>query len=48
VVRTEPATVVSAYIFIGCVVIAVFAWDAFRQWWRHNEWRRRWRNRDEE
>jgi hypothetical protein len=37
--------VVSA-IFIAVVVFGIFAVDIILRWWRENEWRRRWRDRD--
>jgi hypothetical protein len=30
-------------IFVIVLLIAVFAADIGRRWWRENEWKRRWR-----
>ncbi len=39
----------SAYLFVGLFVIAVFAFELGRTWWRENEWRRQWRkDRDDD
>jgi hypothetical protein len=35
-------------IFIGIVIVAIFAFDLGKRWWRENEWKRRWKERDEE
>jgi hypothetical protein len=34
---------VGAELFIALLIIAVFAIDIGRRWWRENEWKRRWR-----
>jgi hypothetical protein len=34
--------------FIVILVIGIFASEIGGRWWRENEWRRRWKNRDEE
>jgi hypothetical protein len=39
---------VASLIFIGALLIGIFAFDLIRRWWRENEWQRRWRERDEE
>jgi len=39
---------VEAAIFIGVMLLAIFAFDLGKRWWRENEWQRRWRERDEE
>jgi hypothetical protein len=33
-------------IFIAAVILIIFAADIGMRWWRENEWRRRWRDRD--
>jgi hypothetical protein len=38
----------SDYTFIVALVVAVFAFDWIRRWWRENEWRRKWRDRPED
>jgi hypothetical protein len=38
----------AAGLVIAIIVIGVFAFELGRQWWRENEWRRRWRNRDDD
>jgi hypothetical protein len=30
-------------IFVIVLIIAIFAVDLGRRWWRENEWKRRWR-----
>jgi hypothetical protein len=30
-------------IFVIVLLVAIFAFDLSRRWWRENEWRRRWR-----
>jgi len=34
-------------IFIGVLIFTIFAVDIIMRWWRENEWRRRWRDRDD-
>ena len=36
-----------ATLFIGALVVGIFAVDLIRRWWRETEWKRRWR-RDED
>ena len=36
----------TATLFIGIVIAAIFVWELGSVWWRETEWRRRWRNRD--
>jgi hypothetical protein len=36
-------TAVAAFWFIVVMLVAVFAFDIGRRWWRENEWRRHWR-----
>jgi hypothetical protein len=33
--------------FIVILILAVFVFDIGKRWWMENEWRRRWRRRDE-
>jgi hypothetical protein len=37
---------VESALFIVVLIAAIFAVDIGRRWWRENEWRRRWRDRD--
>jgi hypothetical protein len=39
---------VSATLFIMIFIAGVFAFDFVWRWWRENEWRRRWRKRDDD
>ena len=36
------------YILIGIGIFAIFAFDLLKRWWRENEWKRRWKERNEE
>ena len=36
----------AADIFIGALIVGIFAFQMLSLWWRQNAWRRRWRNRD--
>jgi len=36
-----------ATIFVAVVILGVFAYDMVRRWWMQNEWKRRWRNGDD-
>jgi len=38
---------VSAYVFIGLLVVVIFVADAGLRWWRQNSWQYR-RRRDDE
>jgi hypothetical protein len=38
----------SDVIFLTGLVVVIFAVDIGLRWWRENEWKRRWRDRDEE
>jgi len=33
----------TATLFIAVLIVAVFAGDLVRRWWRETEWKRRWR-----
>jgi hypothetical protein len=37
---------VISVIFIAVFIVGIFAVDIIWRWWRENEWRRRWRDRD--
>jgi hypothetical protein len=37
---------VGAYVFIGLLIVVIFAGDAGLRWWRQNAWR--YRRRDDE
>jgi len=39
---------VGAGLFITIMIVGIFVVDFALRWWRENEWRRRWRKRDEE
>jgi len=39
---------VTAAFFIAILIAGIFAVDFIVRWWRENEWRRRWRQKDEE
>jgi hypothetical protein len=37
---------VEAVVFIVVLILGIFAFDLITRWWRENEWRRRWRERE--
>jgi len=39
---------VSAAVFIAILIAGIFAVDFGLRWWRENEWRRRWRHKDDD
>jgi hypothetical protein len=39
---------VESIFFIVVLIVGIFAVDLGKRWWRENEWRRRWRERDED
>jgi hypothetical protein len=39
---------VEAALFIAVLIFVIFAVDIGSRWWRENEWRRRWRQRDDD
>jgi hypothetical protein len=39
---------VSAALFITIMIVGIFVVDFVVRWWRENEWRRRWRDKDED
>jgi hypothetical protein len=38
----------SDVLFLGALIVVIFAVDLVWRWWRENEWKRRWRDRDNE
>jgi hypothetical protein len=38
----------SDVLFLGALIVIIFAVDLGWRWWRENEWKRRWRDRDNE
>ena len=36
------------YLLIGIGIAAIFIFDLGKRWWRENEWKRRWKERDQE
>jgi hypothetical protein len=38
----------SDVLFLGALIVTIFAVDLLWRWWRENEWKRRWRDRDNE
>jgi hypothetical protein len=39
---------VTAALFIAILIAGIFTVDFIVRWWRENEWRRRWRQKDED
>jgi hypothetical protein len=39
---------VTSLLFIAALVVAIFALDIGGRWWRENEWKRRWKRRDDD
>jgi hypothetical protein len=39
---------VLSILFIVILIIGIFIVDIGGRWWRENEWRRRWRDRDDD
>ena len=35
-------------LFIVLMILGIFAVDLVRRWWKENEWKRRWKERDKE
>ena len=35
-------------LFITVLIVGIFAVELGKRWWRQNEWKRRWRERDKE
>jgi hypothetical protein len=44
--RPNSGVSMSAYLFIAIVIVVIFAVDAAHRWWRHNQWK--WRPRDDD
>jgi uncharacterized membrane protein HdeD (DUF308 family) len=39
---------VESAVIITIFIVAIFVVDGIVRWWRENEWKRRWRQRDED
>jgi hypothetical protein len=39
---------VTSTLFIVLLVLAIFIFDLIRRWWKENEWKRRWREREKD
>jgi hypothetical protein len=39
---------VESAVIIAVFIAAIFAGDFVVRWWRENEWRRKWRERDDD
>jgi len=39
---------VTSTIFIVLMIVGIFVVDLARRWWRENEWKRRWKEREKE
>jgi hypothetical protein len=39
---------VTSTLFITVLIVGIFAVELGKRWWRQNEWKRRWRERDKE
>jgi len=39
---------VESAVFIAVLIVGIFAVDFIVRWWRENEWRRKWRQRDDD
>jgi len=39
---------VESAVIIAILIIGIFVVDFIVRWWRENEWRRKWRERDDE
>jgi hypothetical protein len=39
---------VLSLLIIVVLIVAIFAVDIGSRWWRENEWKRRWRQKDED
>jgi hypothetical protein len=39
---------VTSTLFIGLLIVGIFAFDLGRRWWRENEWKRRWREKEKD
>jgi len=40
--------VLTSTTFIVLLIAIIFVVDIVARWWRENEWKRRWRNRDDD
>ena len=51
IVRRASATLtppVESALFITIMIVGIFAVDFVVRWWRENEWRRRWKEKDDD
>ena len=51
IVRRTSATLlppVESTLIITILIVGIFAVDFVARWWRENEWRRRWKERDDD
>jgi hypothetical protein len=39
---------VTSTLFITVLIVGIFAVELGKRWWRQNEWKRRWREKDKE
>jgi hypothetical protein len=39
---------VTSTLFIALLIFVIFVFDLVRRWWKENEWKRRWKERDRE
>jgi len=39
---------VTSTLFITVLIVGIFAVELVKRWWRQNEWKRRWRERDKD
>jgi hypothetical protein len=39
---------VTSTLFIGLLIFGIFVVDLVRRWWKENEWKRRWKEKDKE
>ena len=35
-------------LFIVLLILGIFAFDLVRRWWKENEWKRRWQEREKD
>jgi hypothetical protein len=39
---------VTSTLFIGLLIFGIFVFDLVRRWWKENEWKRRWREKEKD
>jgi len=39
---------VAATLFIALLIAGIFIFDLVRRWWKENEWKRRWREKEKD